>query len=91
MLFGDLLRLELRPEGAGCLMVFTHAFADRATAARTAAGWDRCFARMDALLGGGRLGEADALEHPGRSCTSGTRPPSASIPSSAAAPSPTIR
>ena len=44
-------------------MVFTHAFADRATAARTAAGWDRCFARMDALLGGARLGEADALEH----------------------------
>ncbi len=60
--FGDRLRFELRAEGAGCVLSFSHAFADRDTAARTAAGWDRCFARMDALLGGAPLGEAESLE-----------------------------
>lgn len=60
--FGDLLRFELRPDGDGCLLVFTHAFADRDTAARTAAGWDRCFARLDALLDGRPMDEAVALE-----------------------------
>jgi uncharacterized protein YndB with AHSA1/START domain len=44
------LRFELRPEGGGCVLTFTHAFGDRDQAALTGAGWDRCFARLDALL-----------------------------------------
>ena len=60
--FGDELRFELRPEGAGCRLVFTHAFDDRDTAARTAAGWDRCFARLEALLAEQPMDAATALE-----------------------------
>ncbi len=59
--YGDLLRVELQPERNGCRLVFTHAFTDRDTAARTAAGWDRCFARLDALLAGVPLAEAESL------------------------------
>lgn len=59
---GDELRFELRPEGAGCRLVFTHAFDDRDTAARTAAGWDRCFARLEALFAEQPMDEATALE-----------------------------
>jgi uncharacterized protein YndB with AHSA1/START domain len=55
------LRLELRPEGAGCVLVFTHAFTDRDQAALTGAGWDRCFARLDALLAGQAMSEAASL------------------------------
>jgi uncharacterized protein YndB with AHSA1/START domain len=60
--YGDALRFELRPDGDGCVLVFTHAFADRETAARTAAGWDRCFARLEALFAGQPLDAATALE-----------------------------
>jgi uncharacterized protein YndB with AHSA1/START domain len=60
--FGDTLRFELRPQGAGCVLVFTHAFADRDVAARTAAGWDRCFARVDALLADRPMSAAASLE-----------------------------
>lgn len=60
--YGDSLRFELRPEGEGCVLVFAHGFADRDKAARDAAGWDRCFARLDALLGGQPMGEATSLE-----------------------------
>jgi len=60
--FGDSLRFELTPDGDGCVLVFTHAFADRDTAARTAAGWDRCFARLDALLEEHPMGEKESLE-----------------------------
>ena len=59
--FGDTLRFELRPDGDGCVLAFTHAFDERDTAARTAAGWERCFARFDALLAGAPLSEADSL------------------------------
>jgi len=61
--FGDDLRFELRPDAAtgGCVLVFTHTFADRETAARTAAGWDRCLARLDALLDGDPMDEAASL------------------------------
>ncbi len=58
---GDRLRFELYADGDGCRLVFTHAFADRDTAARTAAGWDRCFARVDAVLAGVALDEAESL------------------------------
>jgi uncharacterized protein YndB with AHSA1/START domain len=60
--WGDPLRFELEPDGDGCRLTFTHTFADREGAARTAAGWDRCITRMDAHLAGGSLGEAQALE-----------------------------
>ena len=39
-----------------------HTFADRAKAARDAAGWDRCFARFDALLRGAPMSEEVSLE-----------------------------
>ena len=61
--FGDRLTFEITPAGEGSRLVFTHAFTDPATSARTAAGWDRCVARLDALLAGGELGEREALEH----------------------------
>jgi hypothetical protein len=60
--YGDALRFELRPDGDGCVLVFTHAFGDRETAARTAAGWDRCFARLEALFAGQPMDGATALE-----------------------------
>jgi uncharacterized protein YndB with AHSA1/START domain len=60
--YGDTLRFELRPDAEGCVLTFTHAFADRETAARSAAGWDRCFARLDALLAGVEMSEAASLE-----------------------------
>jgi uncharacterized protein YndB with AHSA1/START domain len=59
--FGDELRFELRPAGDGCVLTFTHAFGDRDTAARSAAGWDRCFARVDALLAGTPMDEPTSL------------------------------
>lgn len=58
---GEDLAFELRPDAEGCVLTFVHAFADRDTAARTAAGWDRCFARVDALLAGVPLGERESL------------------------------
>lgn len=61
--FGERLRFDLEPDGDGCRLTFTHAFEDRALSARTAAGWDRCFARIDALLAGAPLSEAASLEH----------------------------
>ena len=60
--FGDELRFDLRPDGDGCLLVFTHRFADRDTSARSAAGWDRCYARLDALLAGTSMSEAASFE-----------------------------
>lgn len=55
------LRFELRPDGGGCVLTFTHAFTDRDQAALTGAGWDRCSARLDALLAGQTMGDADSL------------------------------
>jgi uncharacterized protein YndB with AHSA1/START domain len=59
--YGDTLRFELRPDGEDCVLVFTHSFAERDKAARDAAGWDRCFARLDALLASEPMSEADSL------------------------------
>jgi uncharacterized protein YndB with AHSA1/START domain len=55
------LRFELRPEDEGCVLTFTHTFTDRDQAALTAAGWDRCFARLDALLAGQTMSSAASL------------------------------
>jgi uncharacterized protein YndB with AHSA1/START domain len=48
----DDLRIELRPDdgGRGCVLVFTHAFADSAGAASFAAGWEVCLAALDTAL-----------------------------------------
>jgi uncharacterized protein YndB with AHSA1/START domain len=59
--FGDPLRLELHAEGDGCRLVLVQAFDDPDTSARTAAGWDRCLARLGALLGGAPMGERESL------------------------------
>jgi hypothetical protein len=59
--YGDELRFELRSDGDGCVLVFTHAFDERAKSARDAAGWESCFLRLDALLAGEPLSEADSL------------------------------
>lgn len=55
------LRFELRPEGEGCVLTFTHAFTERDQSALTAAGWDRCFARLDALLAEQPMSETASL------------------------------
>ena len=49
---GELLRWELRPDDAGCLLRFTHTFKDRAGAASLAAGWHGCLDALGALLAG---------------------------------------
>lgn len=59
--FGEALRFELSAHSVGCRLVFTHRFAEREVAARTAAGWDRCLARFDARLAGTDLDEAASL------------------------------
>jgi uncharacterized protein YndB with AHSA1/START domain len=46
------LRFELRPDGDGCLLVFTHTFHDRPHAAANAAGWHACFDALDAVVNG---------------------------------------
>lgn len=58
---GDTLRFELSADGPVAAMRFSHAFAERDTAARSAAGWDRCFARLDGLLSGAPVDDRAAL------------------------------
>jgi uncharacterized protein YndB with AHSA1/START domain len=48
----DLLRWELRPEGQGSLLVFTHTFDDRAGAASIASGWEGCLEALGEVLDG---------------------------------------
>lgn len=59
---GDVFRFELTLTEEGCILVFTHRFSDRRTAARDGAGWELCFERLDALLAGAPIGEAESLE-----------------------------
>jgi uncharacterized protein YndB with AHSA1/START domain len=54
-------RFELRADGGGCVLQFTHVFDDRKLGAQHAAGWDVCFDRLDALLDGEPLSEAASL------------------------------
>ncbi len=60
--YGDTLRFALRPDGEGCVLEFTHALGDPGAAAMNAAGWERCFARVDALLAGTPMSAAAAQE-----------------------------
>jgi uncharacterized protein YndB with AHSA1/START domain len=55
-------RFELRAEGEGCVLTFTHVFDDRALGAQHAAGWETYFARLDAHLAGDFLSEHEAHE-----------------------------
>lgn len=60
--YGDELRFELRPDGDGCVLSFSHSFAEGEKAARDAAGWEHCFVRFDALLSGQPIGEDESLQ-----------------------------
>ena len=46
----SVLRYELRPDGAGCVLVFTHTFDTPADAAKFAAGWHLCLDGLAARL-----------------------------------------
>ncbi|MFL6054792.1 MAG: SRPBCC family protein, partial [Actinoallomurus sp.] len=48
--YEDPLRWELRPDGDGCVLVFTHTFSDRPMAGSFAAGWEACFSALDSAL-----------------------------------------
>jgi uncharacterized protein YndB with AHSA1/START domain len=53
---------ELRPDGHGCVLVFTHVLDDRSLGAQHASGWEAYFSRLDAHLDGGHLGVMEAHE-----------------------------
>lgn len=54
---------ELRVEGNGCLLAFTHVFDPRmGPAAQHAGGWEAYLNRLEAHLAGGHLSEEDAHE-----------------------------
>lgn len=48
----DLVRFELRPDGAGCLLIFTHTFDDRFAAASYASGWQLCLDALEEIVAG---------------------------------------
>ena len=48
----DVLRFELTPDGAGCLLVFTDTIVDRGKAARDGSGWHVCLDGLEARLDG---------------------------------------
>jgi len=48
----ETMRFELRPDGDGCLMLFSHTFDDRSGAPNFASGWHICFDGLYALLDG---------------------------------------
>lgn len=48
---GELLRIELHPDGDGTRLVFTHVLSHPSVAARNGAGWHACLAELDRLLG----------------------------------------
>ncbi|MDQ3850982.1 MAG: SRPBCC domain-containing protein, partial [Actinomycetota bacterium] len=56
----DRFAFELRPDGRGCRLAFTHVFGDRSLAAQHAAGWEAYLDRLGAHLAGGFLSEEDA-------------------------------
>lgn len=49
---GDVLRWELKPEGQGCLLVFTTIPGDRANVSRDATGWHFCLDNLEASVDG---------------------------------------
>ena len=59
----DVLRFELQPDGAGCILRLRVTFPDHGKAARDAAGWHVCLEQLGALCNGS---EAAALVAVGR-------------------------
>jgi uncharacterized protein YndB with AHSA1/START domain len=57
----DLVHFELRPDGAGCLLIFTHTFNDRPAAASYASGWHTCLDGLEMLLDGRPIELPDAM------------------------------
>jgi uncharacterized protein YndB with AHSA1/START domain len=57
----DVLRLELVPDGAGCVLVLEHTFDERPDAASFAAGWQTCFDALEAVVAGGPAAEAGPI------------------------------
>jgi uncharacterized protein YndB with AHSA1/START domain len=55
---GAVLRFELRPEGEGCVLVFSHIFDERDAAPKFAAGWHLCLERLDSALDGTPVAES---------------------------------
>ncbi|WP_063784128.1 SRPBCC domain-containing protein [Streptomyces sp. SBT349] len=49
--FDDHVRIELRGEGAGCLLVFTHVMTDPSIADSASGGWRTCLDELVARLG----------------------------------------
>lgn len=48
---GEVLRVELLPDGEGTRLVFTHLLSHPSVAARNGAGWHACLAELDRLMG----------------------------------------
>jgi uncharacterized protein YndB with AHSA1/START domain len=62
---GDPLRIELRPDGDGCVLTFVHVFTDRPMAGSFATGWQTCLGALVATLAGtppGSVAPADYAE-----------------------------
>ena len=55
----DELRFELEPDGDGCLLRFTDVLGDQDKAARDAAGWEVCLARLGQSLAGEEIRPPD--------------------------------
>lgn len=51
----DILRFELEPDGAGCVLRLRVTFPDHGKAARDAAGWHVCLEQLGALCNGSEL------------------------------------
>ena len=51
----DVLRFELEPDGAGCILRLRVTFPDHGKAARDAAGWHVCLEQLGALCNGSEL------------------------------------
>ena len=86
---GSTLSFALSADGDVTRLTFVHAFDDRDQAAMTAAGWDRCFARLDALVSGAPRANRSPWSC-GRMSTSATPRASGSTRRSGAASSPSI-
>ncbi len=60
--WGTRLRFELRPDGEFTVLAFENELGEPGTSARTAAGWDRCFFALEALLAGHPVSREESLE-----------------------------
>jgi uncharacterized protein YndB with AHSA1/START domain len=54
---GELIRLELAPDGDGTHLTFTQVLSHQSVAARNGAGWHGCLGELDVLLGASLAGE----------------------------------